>query len=82
MNPIELHEPNWKSGAGNLGAIEEKLRGYKYSSLPDHTAQRSASSEPERKILGNEVFTLFDSPTSTLHNTLRGPGILRETSEL
>ncbi len=60
MNPIELWEPNWKTGAGNLGVIEEKLRGYAYSSLQEHTG----SARPERKILGDEVFTLFDSPTS------------------
>lgn len=60
MNPIELHEPNWKTGSGSLGAIEEKLRSYRYSSLPDHLGMERA----EKKILGTEVFTLFDSPTS------------------
>lgn len=60
MNPVELYEPNWKTGAGSLSAIEEKLRAYKYSSLPEHTGIE----RPERKILGSEVFTLFDSPTS------------------
>ncbi len=60
LNPAELYEPEWKSGSGNLGAIEEKLRDYRYSSLPEHTG----SERPERKILGNEVFGLFDAPAS------------------
>lgn len=60
MNPIELFEPDWKTGSGNLGVIEERLRAYRYSSLPDHAGER----RPERKLLGSEVFTLFNSPTS------------------
>lgn len=60
MNPIELYEPGWKEGMGNLGTIEEKLRTYRYSSLPDHLSD----TRPEKKILGTEVFTLFDSPAS------------------
>ena len=60
MNPIELYEPDWKQGSGNLGTIEEKLRAYKYSSLLDHTG----TNRPEKKLLGSEVFTLFDAPTS------------------
>lgn len=60
MNPVELYEPNWKQGAGNLGKIEEKLRAYKYSSLPDHTGE----DRPEKRLLGSEVFSLFDAPTS------------------
>lgn len=60
MNPIELYEPNWKTGSGNLGVIEEKLRDYRYSSLPEHSGIERA----ERKLLGTEVFTLYDSPAS------------------
>ena len=60
MNPIELYEKNWKHGAGNLGAVEERLRAYTYSSLPDH----AAIDRPEKVILGSEIFTLFDSPAS------------------
>ncbi len=60
MNPIELYEPNWKTGAGNVGAIEEKLRAYKYSSLHEHMGIE----RPEKRLLGSEVFTLFDAPTT------------------
>ena len=60
MNPIELYEPNWKTGSGAIREIEEKLRAYKYSSLAEHTDIE----RPEKKLLGNEVFTLFDAPTS------------------
>ena len=60
MNPIELYESNWKQGAGNLGAVEEKLRAYRYSSLHEHTG----AVRPEAKLIGREVFTLFNSPSS------------------
>lgn len=77
MNPIELYEPNWKQGAGNLGAIEEKLRAYKYSSLPDHTGE----TRPEGKILGSEIFTLFDAPTSLSSMLFDAQAYHRETTE-
>ncbi len=60
LNPIGLYEPNWKSSSGSLGIIEEKIRSYRYSSLAEHTGIERA----ERKILGDEVFTLFDAPSS------------------
>lgn len=60
MNPVELYEPNWKQGGGNLGKIEEQLRTYKYSSLMDHAGEE----RPEKKLLGAEVFSLFDAPAS------------------
>jgi REP element-mobilizing transposase RayT len=60
MNPIELYEPNWKTGSGNLGKVEERLRAYRYSSLPEHTG----IARPEHKILGAEIFALFAAPTS------------------
>ncbi len=78
MNPVELYEPNWKTGGGNLGAIGEKLRGYKYSSLPEHTGVE----RPERKILGNEVFSLFDAPTSLSTMLFDAQAFYRESAEL
>ncbi len=77
MNPIELYERNWKTGTGNLGTVEEKLRAYKYSSLPEHTGIERA----ERKLLGNEVFTLFDSPASLSTMLFDAQAYYRELSE-
>ncbi len=77
MNPIELYEPDWKTGAGNLGAIEEKLRAYKYSSLPEHTGIE----RPERKLLGHEVFTLFDAPTSLSTMLFDAQAYYRDTAD-
>ena len=74
---MELFEPNWKQGSGNLGKIEEKLRAYKYSTLADHTGEK----RPERKILGSEVFTLFDSPTSLSTMLFDAQAYYRETSD-
>ncbi len=78
MNPVELFEPDWKTGAGNLGKIEEKLRSYKYSSLVDHESDQ----RPERKILGNEVFTLFDTPSSLSTVLFEAQAYYRETTDL
>lgn len=77
MNPIELYEPKWKTGAGNVGVIEDKLRAYRYSSLPEHAGIERA----ERKILGNEVFTLFDSPASLSSMLFDAQAYYRETSD-
>jgi REP element-mobilizing transposase RayT len=77
MNPIELYEPNWKQGAGSLGAIEEKLRAYKYSSLQDHIGIERA----EKKILGTEVFTLFDTPSSLSTMLFDAQAYYRDTSD-
>lgn len=76
MNPIELHEPNWKQGAGNVGAVEEKLRAYRYSSLRDHIG----SGRAEKKILGNEVFTLFDAPSSLSATLFDAQAYYRDTA--
>jgi putative transposase len=35
LNPVELFEPQWKEGVGDVEQIHEKLLGYKYSSLHD-----------------------------------------------
>jgi putative transposase len=76
MNPVELYEPNWKQGAGNVGKIEEKLRSYKYSSLPDHIGIERI----ERRLLGNEVFALFDAPTSLSTMLFEAQAYYRESA--
>lgn len=59
MNPIELFEPEWKSGHGLTHIIEKQLGSYPYSSLPDFFGER-----PEKKILGESIFDFFNPPSS------------------
>ena len=62
LNVVELFEPKWKDGFGNLKKIERQLKEYPYSSLPDFLGHK----RPERKILGDSIFELYDSiPTLT-----------------
>ena len=35
LNPIELSEPHWKKGRGDLGRIEKELLSYRYASVKD-----------------------------------------------
>ncbi|MDP2651962.1 MAG: hypothetical protein Q8O94_02410 [bacterium] len=57
LNVAELFDPKWKEGRGNLGKIKRQLMEYPYSSLPDFLGQK----RPERKILGDSVFELFET---------------------
>ena len=61
LNPIELFEPGWKERHGNTAMLERKLLEYPYSSLPDFIKQKAGKVQLERKILGNEIFDLFDT---------------------
>lgn len=56
LNPAELFDREWKSKEGDLAALEEFLRDYSYSSLADF----AGSKRLQRRILGNEIFELFD----------------------
>ena len=60
LNPIELFEPNWKKGVGNIRAIEKRLREYRYSSLPDFFGRK----RPEARITGDIRSEYFDSVPS------------------
>ncbi len=57
LNPAELFDPKWKQGTGNIKKIKQELLAYKYSSLLDFLRKR----RPERKILGDTVFELFET---------------------
>ncbi len=61
LNPAKLFDPRWKEGAANPSTIKERLLEYQYSSLSDFLCK----DRPERKILGDSIFELFDS-TQTL----------------
>ena len=57
LNPVELFEPQWKEGAGNLTHIEKSLLGYRYSSFQDfYDIDRL-----EKKIVSDALSTYYDS---------------------
>lgn len=61
LNPVELMEPGWKIGKGNVRTIQQWLLQYVYSSLP-------AFQDPnrlERRLLGDSIFTLYDRLPTT-----------------
>jgi hypothetical protein len=57
LNPIELFEPQWKDGIGDLPEIRQKLLAYKYSSLPDFLE----IDREEKKILGTTLSEYYDN---------------------
>ncbi len=58
LNPVELFEPRWKEGIGNVHDLEKQLMKYKYSSLPDFFGiERS-----ENKIVTRGLLDLYDEP--------------------
>lgn len=57
MNPIDLFEPRWKEGRGDLQIIEQKLREYRYSSLVDF---HDITNRPRKKILSNSLRDLYE----------------------
>ena len=62
LNPIELFEPEWKEGVGNLSKIEEYLLSFPYSGLQEFLGLERL----ENKIVGNSLPLLFDSKPTTL----------------
>ena len=56
LNAAELFDSRWKDGIGDIEKIKKSLPGYPYSSLPDFLGHE----RPERRILGNSIFELFD----------------------
>jgi putative transposase len=43
LNPVELYEPGWKEGRiGDLHSLEENIRYFEYSSLPEYLAAERA----------------------------------------
>lgn len=57
LNAAELFDQKWKNGLGNIRIIKRRLMEYSYSSFPDFLRQQ----RPERKILGDSIFELFDT---------------------
>lgn len=40
LNPVELFEPRWKEGKGDVERVKSKLMQYEYSSLPDFIGEK------------------------------------------
>ena len=56
LNPLELFDPTWKSGGGNLKILEKQLTSYPYSSIRAFL-QRNC---PERRITGSALYDCYD----------------------
>lgn len=56
MNPIELFEPNWKIGSGDLTAVEQRLLEYQYSNLQD----LYGIPRQQNKITSNALLQYYD----------------------
>lgn len=61
LNPAALAAPRWKEGIGNFDLIEKTMTNYPYCSLPAFINENDISA----KILGEEVFEMFDTIPST-----------------
>ena len=61
LNPVELHEPRWKQGIGNITSIEKYLHQYNYSGLSDFSGVK----RPENKIVSDSLSLLFDAKPNT-----------------
>ncbi len=56
LNPAKLFDPKWKTG-GSANLVQERLRAYSYSSLPDFLGQDRL----EKRILGNSLLSLYET---------------------
>lgn len=61
LNPVELYEPRWKTGGGNLREIEKFLNSYRYSGLADFLGKKRA----ENSIVAGTLASFFDSLPTT-----------------
>jgi len=72
LNPAEIYEPQWKKGVvQNITLLEQKIRSYAYSSLPDYLG----IARPERTILNSETMEAIGA------NLPPFPEILAEAKE-
>ena len=60
LNPIELFEPRWKTGHGDLSLIKKQLLSYRYASTSDFFGIK----RPEGLIVHNILNEYFDKPPS------------------
>ena len=60
LNPIELFEPRWKEGVGNINSTAASLLAYPYSSLQDFLGEDRL----EKKIIGTSLPSYYDRRSS------------------
>ena len=52
LNPLEIFEPNWKSGLKSISAsLEKKLREYPYSSLASYDNEKKCCTNYTRCVI-------------------------------
>jgi REP element-mobilizing transposase RayT len=66
LNPAELFDPAWKENSDDISTIEERLKQYSYSSLPEFIGKE----RPQKLLLGNSIFQLLDTPISVIQMML------------
>ncbi len=68
LNPAEVFEQGWKKGkVHNLQALERRLLGYTFSSLPDYFGNK----RPERQILDKEAYDLLRDSLPKFRDVLK-----------
>lgn len=66
LNPVELFEPRWKEGGGDISVIEKNILAYPYSSIQEFRGIE----RPENKITNISLENYYEQP-STLSQMLR-----------
>jgi REP element-mobilizing transposase RayT len=56
LNPIELYEPRWKEGVGDIKRIEKSVLEYPYTNLADFMGKE----RPEKAIVGTSLSDMYD----------------------
>ena len=59
FNPIELYEPHWKKGTGNIDRIKKQLLDYPYSNFPDLFGEERL----QNKLLGTALREFYPRPS-------------------
>jgi len=77
LNPLELFEPRWKQGVGNLTQLERRLISYPYSSMPDFLRKE----RPEKNIISRSIETMFDKKPSIAEMLTEAQAYYREENQ-
>lgn len=77
LNPIELFEPSWKSGAitASLAVIARRLEKYPYASLPDYIKGKKGKGRPEKTILDPEAQEFIRAGMPPLRSVLQAAAL-------
>lgn len=69
LNPIELCEPGWKKGIGNIKHVRNFLSAYPYSNFQEF----AGTDRPEKKIMSKSIYEYYDKKprvSDMLHDAL------------